>query len=130
MLRDSYDLGCDHGRGESSYGEQHFGCDHGRGESSYGERHRRRLYAGVRARQRVRRAWMATGSALTIAALGAVLMTLPNSLAQDSPTTPRPRPATSAPLLPAPATATALPASTTEGEPLPYGLVTTAKPTT
>ncbi|WP_405733748.1 hypothetical protein OG885_20670 [Streptomyces sp. NBC_00028] len=112
MLRDSYDLG----------------CDHGRGESSYGERHRRRLYAGVRARQRVRRAWMATGSALTIAALGAVLMTLPNSFAQDSPTTPRPRPATSAPLLPAPATA--LPASTTEGEPLPYGVVTTAKPTT
>jgi hypothetical protein len=102
--------------------------DDGRQEPSYEERHRRRLYAGVRARQRTRRAWMATASALTIAALGAVLMTLPNSFAQDSPTTPGPRPATSASRFPAPATA--LPASTASEEPLPYRLSTTAKPST
>src|ERR1041385_5250269 len=66
----------------------------GEDESPYEDRHRRRLYAAVRARRRTRRAWMATGSALTIAALGAVLMTLPNSFAQNGPTAPGPRPPT------------------------------------
>jgi hypothetical protein len=101
----------------------HFGMDHfeqelahmmrhsGAPEEGYEDRHRRRLYAGVRARQRTRRAWMATGSALTIAALGAVLMTLPNSFAQNGPGPHTPRPATSAEPLPT--------RSTADGAPIP-----------
>ncbi|PWI17124.1 hypothetical protein DI272_25420 [Streptomyces sp. Act143] len=73
---------------------------HGQEGTGYEDRHRRRLYAAVRARQRTRRAWMATASALTIAGLGAVLMTLPNSFAQSGPTAPDRRPATSAEPLP------------------------------
>ncbi|MFF5496377.1 hypothetical protein [Streptomyces aquilus] len=80
-------------------------------EEEYEDRHRRRLYAGVRARQRTRRAWLATGSALTIAALGAVLMTLPNSFAQNGPDSHDPRPATSAEPLPT--------RSTADGTPIP-----------
>jgi len=94
------------------------GHDRVQDESSYEDRHRRRLYAGVRARQRTRRAWMATGSALTIAALGAVLMTLPNSFAQNGPGPRNPRPATSAEPLPT--------RSTADGAPLPAFTSSTA----
>ncbi|MFC8350420.1 cellulase [Streptomyces sp. NPDC057280] len=85
--------------------------DSGAPGEGYEDRHRRRLYAGVRARQRTRRAWMATGSALTIAALGAVLMTLPDSFAQNGPGPRNPRPATSAGPLPT--------HSTADGAPIP-----------
>lgn len=87
-------------------------------DTPYEDRHQYRLQAGVRARQRARTAWMATGSVLTIAGLGIGLMVLPSSFAQGGPTGPRPRPVTSAESVPVPSTAR--PASTAQGVPMPY----------
>ncbi|MFJ4622366.1 hypothetical protein [Streptomyces sp. NPDC088812] len=78
-----------------------------RRDTPYEDRHRRRLRAAVRARRRTRAAWMATGSLLTAAALGAVLVVLAGTVARGGPAGPRPRPVTSAASLPATATATA-----------------------
>lgn len=86
-------------------------------DTPYEDRHRRRLQAGVRTRRRARTAWMATGSLLTLAGLGVVLMVLPNSFAQGSPVGPQPRPVTSAESAFMPPTAR--PASTAEEAPMP-----------
>ncbi|MES5819857.1 hypothetical protein [Streptomyces sp. RG80] len=86
-------------------------------DTPYESRHRRRLRAGVRARQRARTAWMAVGSVLTITGLGVVLMVLSGTLAQGGPAGPQPRPVTSAESvseLP-----TARPASSAHGAPAP-----------
>lgn len=86
-------------------------------DTPYEDRHRYRLQAGVRARQRARTAWMATGSVLTIAVLGVGLMVLPSAFAQGGPTAPRPRPVASSESVPMPSTAR--PASTATGMPMP-----------
>ncbi|WP_051741769.1 hypothetical protein [Streptomyces xylophagus] len=83
----------------------------------YEERHRVRLRAGVRARQRVRTVWMATGSVLTIAGLAVGLTLLASLFAQGGPNGPQPRPVTSAEKVTGPSTAR--PASTVKGAPMP-----------
>lgn len=85
-------------------------------DTPYEDRHRHRLQAGVRARQRARTAWMATGSVLTIAGLG--LMVLASFFAQGGRTGPQPRPITSAESVPMPSTARF--ASAAHGAPMPY----------
>lgn len=87
-------------------------------DTPYEGRHQHRLQAGVRARQRARTAWMATGSMLTIAGLGVGLMVLVSFFAQGGPTGPQPRPVSSAESVPMPSTAR--PASTAHGVPMPY----------
>ncbi|MFI1720775.1 hypothetical protein [Streptomyces sp. NPDC020489] len=86
-------------------------------ETPYEGNHRRRLQAGVRARQRSRTAWMALGSVLTITGLGVVLMVLSGPFAQGDPAGPQPRPVTSAESVSAPPTAR--PASSAQGVPAP-----------
>jgi hypothetical protein len=58
-------------------------------------RHRERLYAGVRARRRVRAARRAAGSVLAVAGLGLGLLLWPHGSTDDLPSAPRPRPAVS-----------------------------------
>ncbi|MEW2491832.1 hypothetical protein [Streptomyces sp. NPDC048411] len=94
-----------------------------RQDTPYEDRHRYRLRAAVRARQRARTAWMATGSVLTAAALGIGLVVLANSFARGGPTAPQPRPVTSAESVPMPSTAR--PASGAQGVPLPARTSTT-----
>ncbi|MFF7365508.1 hypothetical protein [Streptomyces sp. NPDC008125] len=77
----------------------------GREDAPFEDRHRHRLRVAVRARQRTRTAWLATGSALTVAGLGIALTVLSNSLADGGPTGPPPRPVVSAESVPAPSTA-------------------------
>ncbi|GGU98595.1 hypothetical protein GCM10010211_77400 [Streptomyces albospinus] len=60
--------------------------------SPFEDQHRQRLQAGVRARRRARRVWMATGSALTIAGLGVGLEVLPSASAQGGPSVPQHQP--------------------------------------
>jgi hypothetical protein len=84
----------------------------------YEERHRHRLHAGVRARQRTRTAWKATGSVLTVAGLGVGLMVLAGSFTRGGPAGPQPRPVTSAESVPMPSTARS--ASAAHGVPMPY----------
>ncbi|GAA5023798.1 hypothetical protein [Kitasatospora paranensis] len=98
----------------------------GEEDTPYGTGDRQRLRAGVRSRQRARRAWVVTGSVLTVAGLGIGLTFLAGAVAAGGPTGPRPRPVTSAASAPAPSTAmddrapaTVRPASTTEGAPMP-----------
>lgn len=86
-------------------------------DTPYEDHHRRRLQAGVRARRRARTAWTATGSLLTLAGLGVVLMVLPNSFAQGGPVGPQPGPVTSAESVLVPSTTR--PASTAKGAPMP-----------
>ncbi|MGY1503395.1 hypothetical protein ACW4TU_43670 [Streptomyces sp. QTS52] len=93
-------------------------------DTPYEDRHRRRLQAGVRARRGARVVWTATGSLLAIAALGVGLTVLPNSLTQRGPTSPRPRPVTSAESVPMPATAR--PASSAQEVPMPGDTSATA----
>ncbi|MGW2282789.1 hypothetical protein [Streptomyces sp. NPDC001770] len=90
------------------------------------ERHRYRLRAAVRARQRTRTAWMATGSVLTVAGLGIALTVLSGSLADGGPAGPSPRPVTSAESVPVPSTARLVPTvpaevSTARAAPLGFG---------
>ena len=92
-------------------------------DTPYEDRHRDRLHAGVRARRRARMAWMATGSALTIAGLGVGLVVLPSSFAQGGPAGPQPRPVTSAESASMPSTAR--PASTAKEVPMPTCTSTT-----
>ncbi|MFI6810261.1 hypothetical protein ACIBO6_35565 [Streptomyces luteogriseus] len=71
----------------------------------YEDRHRQRLKACVRARRRTRAAWWSTGSALSIAGLGAGLMLLQSPAAQGESPGPEHRhvpPAESVSLLPTP----------------------------
>jgi hypothetical protein len=95
----------------------------GEEDASYGARERQRLRAGVRSRQRARRAWVVAGSVLAVAGCGVGLTFLGGALAMGGPTGPGPRPATSAASVPAPPTArpasTVRPASTAEGAPRP-----------
>ncbi|MET7703982.1 MULTISPECIES: hypothetical protein [unclassified Streptomyces] len=93
-------------------------------ETPYEERHQVRLRAGVRARQRVRTIWMATGSVLTIAGLGVGLL-LASLFAQGGPTSPQPRPVTSAESVTE--TSTTRPASTAKGAPMPTRTSTTTR---
>ncbi|RRR86478.1 cellulase [Streptomyces sp. RP5T] len=88
----------------------------GHGDTPYEERHRTRLRAGVRARQRVRRVWMATGSVLSVAGIGVGLL-LTQAFAQGVSNGPHPRPATSAESVPAPSTVR--PGTTAKGVPVP-----------
>jgi hypothetical protein len=76
----------------------------GQQDTPYEERHRARLRAGVRARQRVRRLWMATGSGMTVAGLGVGLLFLAGTFAQGGSSGPQPRPVTSAESVPSPST--------------------------
>lgn len=92
-------------------------------DTPYEDRHQYRLQAGIRARQRARKAWMATGSVLTIAGLGVGLVVLASSFAQGGPTGPQPRPVTSAESVPTPSTARS--ASAAKGTPLPTYTSTT-----
>ncbi|WP_405825828.1 hypothetical protein OG241_49705 [Streptomyces sp. NBC_01390] len=110
-----------------------------RQDTPYEDRHRLRLRVAVRARQRFRTAWMATGAALTIAGCGVGLMALSDTVAHGG-TTPRPRPVTSAESVPGPpvvrpastAEVRSNPASTPTARPQssPYRLMTSGKPTT
>lgn len=65
-------------------------------DTPFETRHRERLHAGVRARQRVRAVWLATGSVLTAAGLGVALLFLASAFAQGGSPGPSPRPVTSA----------------------------------
>ncbi|MFJ6391138.1 hypothetical protein ACIQJT_26405 [Streptomyces sp. NPDC091972] len=69
-------------------------------EAPYEERHRARLRAGVRARQRIRKAWMATASVLTLAGASVGLLFLTGAFAQGVSNSPQPRPVTSAESVP------------------------------
>ncbi|WP_327179605.1 hypothetical protein OG599_32850 [Streptomyces sp. NBC_01335] len=86
----------------------------GREDAPFDDRRRYRLRAAVRARQRTRTAWMATGSVLTVAGLGIVLTVLSGSLADGGPAGPSPRPVTSAESVPAPSTARLAPTAPAE----------------
>jgi len=94
-------------------------------DTPYEERHQVRLRVGIRARQRVRTAWMTTGSVLSIAALGVGLTLLASLFAQGGPNGPQPRPVTSAESVTGPSTAH--PASTAKGAPLPTRTSTTTR---
>ncbi|WP_328752679.1 hypothetical protein OHT57_44560 [Streptomyces sp. NBC_00285] len=110
-----------------------------RQDTPYEDRHRHRLRAGVRARQRSRTAWMATGSALLIAGLGVGLMALSSSFAHGG-TAPGPRPGISAEPIPGPSVvrpastaqegSASVVTATTRPLPMPYRLTTSGKPTT
>ncbi|MDH6514356.1 hypothetical protein M2163_008669 [Streptomyces sp. SAI-135] len=89
----------------------------GRRDTPYEERHRTRLRAGVRARQRARRVWMATGSALTLAGAGVGLLFLTGAFAQGVSNSPQPRPVTSAESVPTPSAVRS--GATAEGVPVP-----------
>lgn len=89
----------------------------GHGDTPYEERHRARLRAGVRARQRTRRVWMATGSVLTVAGAGIGLLLLTGAFAQGVSNGPQPRPAVSAESFPAPSAVR--PGTTAKGVPVP-----------
>ncbi|WP_369230667.1 hypothetical protein AB5J56_05670 [Streptomyces sp. R21] len=93
-------------------------------DTPYEERHHVRLRAGVRARQRARTVWMATGSVLTIAGLGVGLLLLTSLFAQGRSNEPQPRPVTSAESVPMPSTAR--PASSARGLPMPTRTSTAA----
>lgn len=97
-------------------------------DTPYEERHRVRLRAGVRARQRARTVWMATGSVLAIAGLGVGLTLLASFFAQGGPNGPQPRPVTSAEQVTG--QSTARPASTAKGAPMPTLTSTTAQAAT
>lgn len=94
-------------------------------DTPYEERHQVRLRAGVRARQRARTVWMATGSLLTIAGLGVGLTLLASLSAQSGSNGPQPSPVTSAESVTGPSTAR--PASTAKGASLPTHTSTTAR---
>lgn len=94
-------------------------------ETPYEERHQVRLHAGVRARERARTVWMATGSVLTIAGIGVGLLLLAGLFAQGGPNGPQPRPVTSAESVTA--RSSAHPASTAKGAPMPTGASTTTR---
>ncbi|WP_262062549.1 cellulase [Streptomyces sp. STR69] len=94
-------------------------------DTPYEERHQVRLRAGVRARQRARTVWMATGSLLTVAGLGVGLTLLASLSAQSGSNDPQPRPVTSAESVTGPSTAR--PASTAEGASLPTRTSTTTR---
>ena len=110
-----------------------------RQDTAYEDRHRHRLRAGVRARQRSRKAWMATGSALGIAAVGVSLMALSGSFTHGG-TAPGPRTGVSAEPVPGPSVvrpastaeerSASVVTSTTRPLPMPYRLTTSGKPTT
>lgn len=89
----------------------------GREDTPYEDRQQRRLYAGIRARQRVRRVWTATGSVLTMVGLGVGLTVLAGVFAQGAATGPGPHPVTSAESVPMPSTAR--PATSAKGAPVP-----------
>ncbi|MDX3526847.1 cellulase [Streptomyces sp. ID05-39B] len=89
-----------------------------RQDTPYEDGHRYRLRAGIRARQRVRTAWLATASVLTLAGVGLALTVLPGVLFPGGPTGPRPRPATSAASASLPSTPRTAPAAT--GVLVPY----------
>ncbi|MET7695206.1 hypothetical protein ABZT06_46185 [Streptomyces sp. NPDC005483] len=89
----------------------------GHRDTPYEERHRARLRAGVRARQRIRKAWMATASLLTLAGAGVGLMFLTGAFAQGVSNSPQPRPVTSAESVPTPSTVSS--GATAEGVPVP-----------
>ncbi|MFI1159456.1 cellulase [Streptomyces sioyaensis] len=97
------------------------------------DQHRQRLQAGVRARRRARRVWMATGSALTIAGLGVGLEVLPSASAQGGPTVPQHQPTSTTAPVPLPTcTCTTVPVpiphhtSTTVPVPIPTRTCTSA----
>ena len=94
-------------------------------DTPYEERHQVRLRAGVRARQRARTVWMATGSLLAIAGLGVGLTLLASLSAQSGSNGPQPSPVTSAESVTGPSTAR--PASTAKGASLPTRTSTTAR---
>ncbi|MFI1198714.1 cellulase [Streptomyces sp. BHT-5-2] len=102
-------------------------------DTPFDDQHRQRLQAGVRARRRARRVWMATGSALTIAGLGVGLEVLPSASAQGGSTVPRQQPSSTTVPAPVPnRTCTAVPvpiptySSTTVPVPMPTRTCTTA----
>ncbi|MFI6409039.1 cellulase [Streptomyces sp. NPDC050548] len=94
-------------------------------DTPYEERHHIRLRVGIRARQRARRVWTATGSVLAVAGLGVGLTLLASLSAQRGPDGPQPRPVTSAESVTGPSTAR--PASTAKGAPPPTRTSTTTR---
>ncbi|MER7926137.1 MULTISPECIES: hypothetical protein [unclassified Streptomyces] len=86
-------------------------------DTRFEDRHRRRLALGIRARKRVRTAWTVTGSVVTMAGVG--LLVLPGVFAQGGPAGPQPRPVTSAESVPGPSTVR--PASSAHEVPMPRG---------
>ncbi|XUL91839.1 cellulase [Streptomyces galilaeus] len=94
-------------------------------DTPYEERHQIRLRAGIRARQRARTFWMATGSVLTVAGLGVGLTLLASLSARSGPNGPQPSPVISAESVTGPSTAH--PASTAKGAPPPTRTSTTTR---
>ncbi|MFF8190435.1 hypothetical protein ACF05L_05985 [Streptomyces bobili] len=89
-----------------------------RQDAPYEDGHRYRLRAGIRARQRVRTAWLATASVLTLTGVGLALTVLPSVLSPGGSPGPRPRPVTSAASVSLPSTPRTAPAAT--GVLMPY----------
>ncbi|MEV4230564.1 hypothetical protein AB0J81_26405 [Streptomyces bobili] len=89
-----------------------------RQDTPYEVGHRYRLRAGIRARQRVRTAWLATASVLTLTAVGLALTVLPDLLSPGGSPGPRPHPVTSAASASLPSTPRTAPAAT--GVLMPY----------
>ncbi|WP_405009495.1 cellulase [Kitasatospora sp. NBC_01539] len=90
----------------------------GQEDTPYEARHRDRLRVGVRARQRARTAWTATGSVLAVTGLGVGLVVLTGAFTQGGPSGPQPRPLASTGSAPMPSTVR--PVSTAEGAPMPF----------
>ncbi|MEU0114695.1 cellulase [Streptomyces bobili] len=89
-----------------------------RQDTPYEDGHQYRLRAGIRARRRVRTAWLATASVLTLTGVGLALTVLPSVLSPGGSPGPRPRPVTSAASASLPSTPRTTPAAS--GVLMPY----------